>query len=118
MKDLFELSLGREYSKSIVSGTYDGCIQEACRLHDEGEDDNFFLKSSGQTMLIRSHTLEKVECLVCGKETRVYNLLMTHDCHGIPYRKVCPACYDRIMNDRGFDGEEYSEIDENLDYDY
>ena len=52
MKDLFELSLGREYSKSIVSGTYDECIQEACRLHDEGEDDNFFLNNSGQTMLI------------------------------------------------------------------
>ena len=118
MKDLFELSICSEYSKSIFSGTYDECIHEACRLHDTETDDDFFLKSPSQQMLIRSYTLEKVECPVCGKETRVYNLLMTHDYHGIPYRKVCPTCYDRIMNDRGFDGEEYSEIDENLDYDY
>lgn len=57
-------------------------------------------------------------CPVCGKKFRRYNMEQTHDCHGIPFRLVCGPCYDRIMEDPGYDGEYYTEADECLDYDY
>ena len=43
---------------------------------------------------------------------------MTHDCHGIPFRTVCEDCYEKIMTEKGFDGETYTELDECIDYDY
>ena len=70
-------------------------------------------------------------CPICGKELK-YNIssrdqlllgdeevaVRTYDCHGIPFRMVCVDCYEKIMDEQGFDGEEYDEFDENLDYDY
>lgn len=119
MGEVFKLSVWGDLSSTIFSGSYKECLNEAFRLHDAGYDeDGFFIRTPGSTVAIASHKLEKIDCPVCGEETRVYNMLMTHDCHGIPYRKVCRSCYDSIMDGRGYDGEEYSELDENLDYDY
>ena len=38
----------------------------------------------------------------------------TYDCHGIPFRLVCFECYDKIMDEKGYDGEYYTELDENI----
>ena len=42
-------------------------------------------------------------------------MVWTYDCHGITYRLVCYKCYDRIMEEKGYDGEFYTELDENID---
>ena len=44
-------------------------------------------------------------------------MMETYDCHGIPFRYVCPDCYDKAM-EKGYDGEYYTEADECIDYDY
>ena len=59
--------------------------------------------------------MEKHICAKCGKECdEVY---LTYDCHGIPFRYVCEDCYAEY-NEEDYDGEYYTELDENLDYDY
>ena len=70
-------------------------------------------------------------CPVCGKvmkfdENHRGNMylnddpvgILTHDCHGIPFRSVCLDCYEKIMDTTGYDGEYYTELDECIDYDY
>lgn len=42
----------------------------------------------------------------------------THDRHGIPFRLVCIACFDTITEDKGYDGEYYTEADENIEEDW
>lgn len=59
-----------------------------------------------------------VECPICGKTVRREDAQFTHDCHGITYRLVCHDCWDKVMGERGYDGEYYTEADECLDYDY
>lgn len=56
-------------------------------------------------------------CQVCGKTFDRDEMLLTRDCFGIPYRFVCPDCYDKCM-EKGFDGEEYTEADECIDEDW
>lgn len=57
-------------------------------------------------------------CQICGEEHPRDSMLFTFDCHGIPFRLVCTECYDKAMRGRGYDGEYYNELDENLDWDY
>jgi predicted RNA-binding Zn-ribbon protein involved in translation (DUF1610 family) len=66
----------------------------------------------------RMETMETMKCPICGKIILRKNAIMTHDCYGIPYRLVCPDCWEKIMNGRGYDGEYYTEADEYLDDDY
>ena len=73
---------------------------------------------SGCTWPLPGYKLWIEECPVCGGQVRRIDLLRTYDCHGIPYRHVCQKCYDKIMEEKGYDGELYDETDENLDYDY
>jgi len=69
------------------------------------------------------------ECPVCGKtikyDTCIRGVMyledecvaeMTYDCHGIPFRTICLDCYDKIMDEKGYDGEFYTELDECIDY--
>ena len=112
-----EIVLG-EYSGVILSGSYKDCMRKACQLHDVGCDNDFLIEGAGRQFRVKSHTLEKVECPICGKQVRVYEMEQTRDYHGIPFRKVCGACYDRVMDERGYDGEKYTEADECLEYDY
>lgn len=54
-------------------------------------------------------------CPVCGKEVDRNYMMFTTDCHGIPFRLVCFDCYDNIMwNEPFYDGEYYTELDENI----
>ena len=57
-------------------------------------------------------------CPICEKQVERNDMLLTADCHGIPFRYVCPECYEEIMEEKGYDGEYYTELDECLDYDY
>lgn len=57
-------------------------------------------------------------CRICGQEFERENMLFTYDCHGIPFRLVCWDCYNRVMGEKGYDGEYYTEADECIDYDY
>ena len=70
-------------------------------------------------------------CPICGKEVeydeRVRDVYYcdddcvaarTYDCHGIPFRVVCIDCYEKIMDEKGFDGEVYTEFDEQIEPDY
>ena len=54
-------------------------------------------------------------CKECGKMFERSDMQFTYDCHGIPYRLVCPECYEKCMA-KGYDGERYTESDENLDW--
>ena len=56
-------------------------------------------------------------CPHCGKEVERQDMRFTKDCHGIPFRLVCFDCYDELM-DKGYDGQYYTELDEQIDDDY
>ena len=58
------------------------------------------------------------DCPKCGKEARPFEMYGTRDYYGIPFRRVCAKCYERIMTTTGYDGVKYDERDENLDADY
>lgn len=57
-------------------------------------------------------------CPECGKEYDRKDMEFSRDCHGITYRLLCFDCLERIYEEKGFDGEYYTEADECLDYDY
>ena len=59
-----------------------------------------------------------IECPVCNGMFEREDMEFTHDCHGITFRLVCRECYERIMEEKGYDGEYYTELDECLDWDY
>ncbi len=56
-------------------------------------------------------------CPVCGNAHDREYTRFTKDCHGIPFRRVCFDCYNKLM-ERGYDGEYYDEHDEQIEDDY
>lgn len=56
-------------------------------------------------------------CPVCEHEVDREEMHFTKDCHGIPFRLVCDRCYQRIMS-KGYDGEYFTEADEQIEDDY
>lgn len=54
-------------------------------------------------------------CPVCGTAVERKDMNYTRDCHGFIFRLVCNDCWKSLMI-TGFDGEYYTEVDENLDY--
>lgn len=56
-------------------------------------------------------------CQCCYRTANREDMSWTYDCHGITYRLVCDDCYDRLM-EKGYDGEYYTEEDENIEEDY
>ena len=56
-------------------------------------------------------------CPVCEKEVYRDEMQYTRDCHGITFRLVCWDCYKRLMA-KGYDGEYYDELDEQIEDDY
>lgn len=56
-------------------------------------------------------------CPICGHHADRKDMQFTRDCNGIPFRLVCWDCYDQLMA-KGYDGEYYTEADENIDRDY
>lgn len=59
-----------------------------------------------------------MECPICNKQVDREEMSWTTDCHGITFRLVCNACWDKIMEEKGYDGEYYTEADENIYDDY
>ena len=57
------------------------------------------------------------ECPVCGKYFTRDDMTFTHDCHGITFRLVCLDCYEKVMA-KGYDGQYYTEADEQIEEDY
>ena len=57
------------------------------------------------------------ECSSCHKEFKRSDMAFTKDCHGIPFRLVCHSCHEKAMV-KGYDGEYYTEADEQIDEDY
>ena len=57
-------------------------------------------------------------CPICGKGFDRSIMIWSYDCHGIPFRLLCYGCYEKVMDEKGYDGEYYTEADECLDYDY
>lgn len=57
-------------------------------------------------------------CAICGREHDRGEMTFSYDCHGIPFRLVCYDCYEKVMSEKGYDGEYYTEADECIDYDY
>ena len=55
-------------------------------------------------------------CPVCGREVDREYMSFTYDCHGIPFRLVCHDCWPTVM--REYDGEYYTEADEQIWDDY
>lgn len=56
-------------------------------------------------------------CPVCNNEVDREDMNFTRDCHGITFRLVCCDCWTRIM-EKGYDGEYYTEEDEQIEDDY
>ena len=57
------------------------------------------------------------QCPECGERHLRLDMNWTYDFHGIPFRLLCPKCYEHAMA-KGYDGEYYDECDECLAYDY
>ncbi len=56
-------------------------------------------------------------CPVCNNEVDREDMDFTRDCHGITFRLVCHRCWERLMS-KGYDGEHYTEADEQIEDDY
>ena len=54
-------------------------------------------------------------CPECGKEYNREDMEFSKDCHGIPFRLLCFDCLESIYDEKGYDGEYYSELDECID---
>ncbi|MCM1181482.1 MAG: hypothetical protein NC347_14600 [Clostridium sp.] len=56
-------------------------------------------------------------CPVCNAEVDREDMDFTRDCHGITFRLVCYRCWKRLMS-KGYDGEYYTDEDEQIEDDY
>lgn len=103
---------------------FDDALKAAGELFDAGMEEDFRIDDNPGPdgnwpgTLIPAYKLVKEKCPECGGAVRSFDMIRTTDYHGIPYRRVCMKCYERIMETKGYDGEKYDERDENLDYDY
>lgn len=80
-----------------------------CALYDKGKKYDFLIlkgEDGGFCRYIPASQLEFLPCPECGKPVRRRNLVGTLDYYGLPARRVCPACKERIMR-RGYDGHPY-----------
>lgn len=80
---------------------------------------NLIIEKGANNILNRHITEERDirTCPVCEHEVDREDMYFTKDCHGIPFRLVCDRCYQRIMS-KGYDGEYYTEADEQIEDDY
>lgn len=96
----------------------DECYDQAGELFDKGIEGDFRIVDLEDgvpwgSLRLPAHRLVKQPCPICRKEVRNHEMMRTYDCRGIPYRYVCPKCYEKVMyGDPGYDGEYYTETDE------
>ena len=108
------------YGEFYEIGQYPDMIAAEKAMHqsyDGGRREDHQIEWNGVKYHYPSYKLCLAPCRRCGEEARVHEMQLTHDCHGIPYRSVCPKCYDAVRR-IGYDGVKYGIGDENLDYDY
>lgn len=53
-------------------------------------------------------------CPICKKEFEREDMAFSRDCHGIPFRLLCFNCLEKVEEEKGYDGEYYTELDENI----
>ena len=82
------------------------------------EDFIIFEPATGFRQRLSAHLFQQEQCPECNKTVSHHKMCRTYDCHGIPFRFVCHACYEKIMLSKGYDGEYYTEADECIDSDY
>ena len=119
-KYMLQISEGGGWTDVREYDDYEDAAEGAGKLFDLGEQSDFriFEPIAKHGTIIYPHRLIKDRCPICGKEVRRRNEMQTYDCHGIPYRYVCPDCYDKTMEEKGYDGEYYTAADECIDYEY
>lgn len=61
---------------------------------------------------------EQIQCPICGKWFDRQDMDFSRDCHGITFRLLCYDCLEEIYSSKGYDGEYYTEADENIWEDY
>lgn len=90
-------------------------------LYDDGTEAQFYDYEWSE---IEKHHLNGGEfgieagvCAECGKKVAKTDMTFTKDCHGISFRHVCHDCYMKLMA-KGYDGEYYTEADEQIEDDY
>ena len=54
-------------------------------------------------------------CPVCEREVERSEMQVSKDCHGLRYRLLCWDCLEKIYEEKGYEGEYYTEADECLD---
>ncbi len=74
-------------------------------------------RATTESKMLDEYFEDTTYCPYCDKEIQKDSMRFTYDCHGIPFRYVCPDCYEKLMA-KGYDGEHYTEADECIDYDY
>lgn len=62
--------------------------------------------------------MRMIMCEECGKLFNREEMIFSHDCHGIPFRLLCASCVANIYETKGYDGEYYTELDENINNDW
>ncbi len=70
------------------------------------------------TQEINNVYVNRHTCPECGREFDRSEMQFSKDCHGIPFRLLCYECLDKIYDEKGYDGEYYTEADECIDEDY
>lgn len=61
---------------------------------------------------------EQIQCPICGKWFDRQDMEFSRDCHGITFRLLCYDCLEEVYSTKGYDGEYYTEADENIWEDY
>lgn len=55
------------------------------------------------------------ECAECKRKFKRAEMTWSYDCHMIPFRLLCFDCWDKILQEKGYDGEYYTAFDECID---
>ena len=100
--------------------SYDETVEAAGKLFDTGDPGDFCVRDieTKHGTILRGYTFQPENCPICQRYIRLRDMMATYDCHGIRFRSVCPECYDKIMDEKGYDGEYYTELDECIGFDY
>lgn len=80
-------------------------------------------KRTGKTVSMPMQEFTRVAnnvhiCPVCKRAFAREDMEFSRDCHGIPFRLLCYNCLNTIYEEKGYDGEYYTEADENIEEDY